>query len=339
MIGPLNQVSSHWLATGCAVFKAPIADGLPGAFADLLFDPAERYAQLWALALDETREAQFEEGASELLDGMGAGERAGAARRDRFIGAAEPSRRSIRTKPPAAGNVAPSDWEFADWSERRVVEDESPHMTDGARRILSRDPSFPDRLSRRVSIATLPERSASTRAVEAGTGQPGRSMPSMRASEEEGSRSTWKHAAGQHGGGGRKGILKAEELWDSGGNGTLLTPRVDSPSPNSPAPIRMAKSFSDIGRILGANLPRERSGQLLAPEATRLDDRRLISFPAPPRSSAKGPDNVVPRLVADDHHDSAPAAQPTPDLEAIFEELEQRLRLEYLRTYGTSGGF
>ena len=101
----------------------------------------------------------------------------------------------------------------------------------------------------------------------------------------------------------------------------------------------MAKSFSDIGRILGANLSRERSGQLLAPEATRLDDRRLISFPAPPRSSAKGPDNVVPRLVADDHHDSAPAAQPTPDLEAIFEELEQRLRLEYLRTYGTSGGF
>ena len=55
MIGPLNQVSSYWLATGRAVFKLPIADGLPGAFADLLFDPAERYAQLWALALDETR--------------------------------------------------------------------------------------------------------------------------------------------------------------------------------------------------------------------------------------------------------------------------------------------
>jgi hypothetical protein len=101
----------------------------------------------------------------------------------------------------------------------------------------------------------------------------------------------------------------------------------------------MAKSFSDIGRILGANLQRETSNRLLAPEATRPDDRRLISFPVPPRSSAKGPDNVAPRLAADDHHDSAPAAQPTPDLEAIFEELEERLRLEYLRTYGTSGGF
>lgn len=339
MIGPLNQVSSHWLATGRAVFKAPIADGLPCAFADLLFDPADRYEQLWAQALDGNTEPQVEEGASEPAHGTGASEWLGDARRDRFIRAAKPSRRSIRTNRPAVGNVAPSDWEFAERSERRVVEDESPQMTGGARRILRRDTPFLDRLAHRVPVATLPERSGSTSAVEAGTGQSGRSMPSIDASEEEGSRSTWQHAAGQHDDGGRKGILKAEELRNSAGNGTSLTPQVESPSRTSPAPVRMAKSFSDMGRILGANLPRERSGQLLAPEATRLDDRRLISFPVPPRSSAKGPDNVAPRLAADDHYDRAPAVQPTPDMEAIFEELEERLRLEYLRTYGTSGRF
>jgi hypothetical protein len=339
MIGPLNQVSSHWLATGRALFKAPISERLPGAFADLLFDPAERYAQLWAQAMDGSREPQFEEGASEPAHGTGASEWLGDARPDRFIRAAKPSHRSIRTNRPPAGKASPSHWEFAERSEQRVVEDESPQMTEGAQRILRRDTPFLDRLSHRAPLATRPEDLGSTSAVEAGTGQSDRSMPSMHASEEVGSRATWQHAAGQHDDGGRKGILKAEELRDSAGNGTSLTPQVESRSRTSPAPVRMAKSFSDIGRILGANLPRERSGQLLAPEATRPDDRRLISFPVPPRSSAKGPDNVAPRLAADHDLDRAPAVQPTPDLEAIFEELEERFRLEYLRMYGTSGGF
>jgi hypothetical protein len=189
-----------------------------------------------------------------------------------------------------------------------------------------------------MPVATLPEHLGSNSVVETGTDQLDHSMPSMQGSEEEDSRSTLQHAAAQHDDAGRKGILKAEQLGGPGGNRTLLTPRDESPSSTTnPPPIRLAKSFSDIGRILGANLPRERSGELLAPEATGPDDRRLISFP--PRSSAQGPDRVAPRLVVDDHHVGAPASQPTPDLEAIFEELEERLRLEYLRTYGTSGGF
>jgi len=89
----------------------------------------------------------------------------------------------------------------------------------------------------------------------------------------------------------------------------------------------MAMGAPELGAVLQANLAAARSS---SPMAEELDTHAAAAVLA--REAPAAP-QVTPSFAV-----SSPSPIPAAaDVEAVLEELEQRLRLELLRAYGTSG--
>jgi len=110
------------------------------------------------------------------------------------------------------------------------------------------------------------------------------------------------------------------------GNFPPLSQPASRPVAEGRAQTRMAMGAPELGAVLQANLAAARSS---SPMAEELDTHAAAVLA---REAPAAP-QVTPSFAV-----SSPSPIPAAaDVEAVLEELEQRLRLELLRAYGTSG--
>jgi hypothetical protein len=105
------------------------------------------------------------------------------------------------------------------------------------------------------------------------------------------------------------------------------------------APLRLAKNISGIGRLLAVDLARDKPiGLALPGQRTAVLPDLSPAESIPSRAVSPLPKSAAMELPAAGEPATAPGP-PTPlAIDTIVDEIERRLRLEYLRTYGASGG-
>jgi len=115
------------------------------------------------------------------------------------------------------------------------------------------------------------------------------------------------------------------------GAGTADSRAVVNPS-NVPAAQTTATSFSPLTQLLSKNVAREESAAELAPK-----EPEVISAGDSPSTRARAEEPGRADVERPDGRGAA-RGETGPLVEEVLEELYERLRLEFSRTYGTTGG-
>jgi hypothetical protein len=313
MIDRLSLVANRVQAASRSLFRVPGMSGLPPVYADLLLDPAERFSALCAEALPDS---------SATAD-------------------AEPDVRRAASAPPVAAS-----------SRSRIRSgNEQPLMDDRNGQIPGNyEAGVTDAPAGELSVAALPAaaRRADVRPIRRPQGSRNRETPIINGRHDALAPRNYEpdvplpptqprpatneqHAA--------KPIQNGQTLKED-----EYEPRTVQPG----APVRWMRQPSDLGRLLSANLAR--SSPTIEPRSSATTTTPDAA-PALPSAAPVAPlETGAPAVARTSKRPATPPADQTfaaaqespqhaaPDLDAIVDEIDERLRLEFLRLYGTSGG-
>jgi hypothetical protein len=316
MTASLDSISRRMLATSRAMFRARALDELPRVYAELLFDPSDRYARVCAAALATSAQADEAVG--------------------RELSSRSPvsARSNRRVRPPGPDRQMAGEGAFVP-PPRSAVQDQPLH------RYGMEPVSHPLDIAAalQASLRTGPVRSTrefSARGTEAGSPS-GNLTPAARRVVVGGP----VFVKPKGGGPGLGGERTSRSPRHSTGHdreqqgGLTDSSRHDQPV----AALRLARNISGIGRLLAVDLDRENPmGREFPEQRPAVLPDVSPSEPIPSRAVSPPPKLAAPEIPAGEPPTSFGPPAPLA-IDAIVDEIERRLRLEYLRSYGASGGF